>query len=42
VEPEPLVSREEPTGVFFVIVDIALGVKRIVELPEAEREQREG
>jgi hypothetical protein len=34
MEQEPLVSRDEVTGVFFVIADIGAGVQRIVELLE--------
>jgi len=34
MEQKPLVSRDEVTGVFFVIADIGVGVKRIVTLLE--------
>jgi hypothetical protein len=36
VDPEPLVTRDELTGIFFTITDISVGVKRIVELLEKD------
>jgi hypothetical protein len=39
--PEPLVSREELTGIFFVIADISTNVKRIVQLLEEDDDEEE-
>jgi hypothetical protein len=36
VDPEPLVSRSELTGIFFVIADLGADVKRILDLMEEE------
>jgi len=36
VDPEPLVTRDELTGLFFTITDISADVKRIVDLLEED------
>jgi hypothetical protein len=42
VEPEPLVTRAELAGIFFVITDIGAFVRRIVELMEQELGEDDG
>ena len=36
MDPGPLVSRSELTGIFFVIADLNVSVQRIVDLLEEE------
>jgi hypothetical protein len=36
MDDEPLVSRSEVTGIFFVITDLGADVQRILELMEEE------
>lgn len=42
MEPEPLVSRAELTGMFFLIGDIAVDVKKIRELLAEEYGEDDG
>jgi hypothetical protein len=41
VDASPLVTREELTGIFFVIIDISRSVDRIVQLLEEDDDGEE-